>query len=433
MKYKTQLINPPKPRPLPDNSDNDNTPNFKCFYSVFNPLATPSNPNSITSSLPPLYFSGSQLVNLYNVQPVNNNAGIRKVIIAIVVAYHYDNLIADLNTYWKNGINYGPNSSPPNVIVHNLSSSNSSSQSIRSGWAQEECLDVQMVCTINPNADIHVVEAVSDRPIDLIAAVTYAKNNVFADVISMSWGGNDNTAFNTYNTTFMNPTIATQQNQNICFCASSGDENTVSWPSVLYNCISVGGTTLTWNPTTQNPSTRTEYSWPQAGCGYSISVNKPYFQNYSSSGVNVVNTSNKRTIPDVSLIANPQSSVYTVYNGKWYGVGGTSVSTPIFAAILSISNQIRLNNNLKLLTSYYNVPFITNSSQPPNVPSTNVQAYIYNNYSPNLFYDITIGTDAGTSTSGSTVTFTTLNRYDIPTGLGSPNCNNLCNALASIM
>jgi subtilase family serine protease len=367
-------------------------------------------PSNITSMLkfPPQYFSGSQLNNLYNV-PIITNARNKQVKIAIVVAFSYGGLKNDLLTYWQNSINFGQGATPPNVTVHTMPGA-----TFNEGWAQEECLDVQMVCTINPNANISVIEAKSDRLGDLFAAVNYATNIIQADVISMSWGMDDDPSLARYASHFSNPLV--------CYCAASGDNNVASWPSVLSNCVSVGGTTLLWTPTGSKP--RTEFTWPGAGCGYSISVPQPDYQ------INIANINHTyRVVPDVSLIANNMTSVYTVYKGSWYGVGGTSVATPIFAAMLSLANQQRFNQSKGALTSV-----CTNN------PSNNVQNYMYNNiYTNKLIYlqcfnDILYGSNQGSEigNANNLTNYSAGTKYDIPTGLGSPNCKNLCNQLLNI-
>jgi subtilase family serine protease len=117
------------------------------------------------------------------VQTVNVTGSSKKTTIAIVVAFTYPGLKADLLTYWQNPVNFGANSSPPTINIYTAPGAKQNA-----GWAQEECLDVQMVCTMNPNANIWVVEAKSDSLTDLTNAVTYASNTIKADVISMSWG-----------------------------------------------------------------------------------------------------------------------------------------------------------------------------------------------------------------------------------------------------
>ena len=115
-----------------------------------------------------------------------------------------------------------------------------------------------------------------------------------------------------------------------------------------------------------------------------------------------------------------------VYNGKWSSIGGTSVSCPLFAGILSLANQQRFNlGKFPLTTVYTQTP--TTNTIPVTIPLTNIQNFLYKTIytdttlKKNCLYDIIGGTDgiyeAGTG-------------YDIATGLGSPNVINLCNALA---
>lgn len=395
-------------------------PKLKRFLTLHKSNITASaSTSSNVAILPPQYFSGSQLINLYNVptvKPISNTT--RQTKIAIIIAFTYPGLLADLNTYWTSDINFGSGSTPPKVNVYTMPGA-----TMNEGWAQEECLDVQMVCTINPNANIWVVEAKSDTANDLIAAVDYAVNVLKVDVVSMSWGDMEDPYYNSYASQFNNTSVS--------FCAASGDANIVSWPSTLANCISVGGTSLLWTP--NGTQTRKEYAWNLAGCGYSSIVSQPNYQK----NINGI-THTHRAIPDVSLIANDQTCVYTVYAGQWYGVGGTSVATPIFASMISLANQQRFNIKKNALTTVYsNLTNIPNNYVPP---SNNIQNYlyktIYNNKTEyqNTFYDVVLGTNRG-SIAGTTRGLSTYSAgagYDLTTGLGSPKCTNLCNALVKI-
>lgn len=369
-------------------------------------------------NIPTRYYNGPEICSLYNVPIVKAlpyNKVIKQVKIAIIVAFTYPDIKADLQTYWQSDINYGSNSAPPNITVYTWAGATQNAE-----WAQEECLDVQMVCAINPNADIYVVEAKSSFLNDMLNAVDYAVNVINADILSMSWGVNDMSLLNIYKKHFTNSSK--------CYCAASGDSNIVSWPSVVSSCISVGGTSLEWSPTIEKPFNRKEYTWTSSGSGYSLSNMLPKYQNKlkdmipkGKNGLDIKNP--KRFIPDVSLIANPSTGVYGVYAGNWYVFGGTSVSTAIFSAILSIANQKRFNIGKKALTTVY-------SELAP--LSNNIQNYLYKTVYTNEikyrsnFYDVIIGTNVGTNPSGGSSTYNTLTGYDIPTGLGSPNCKQFC-------
>lgn len=366
--------------------------------------------NSKNPIIPATSFSGLQLVNLYNVPTVvPSNKNTRVVKIAIIIAYSCPTLLKDLYMYWKSL--HGPESTPPKINVYTMPGA-----TYDSSWGLEECLDVQMVATINPNADIWVVEAKSSSIHDLTIAILYAKDSLNADILSMSFGGIDTSAFNSSNYVFTNPSNPANYK---CFLASSGDNNYVCWPSVSHNVLSIGGTTL--NTTQSDTTKRQEYTWQKAGCGYSKTVAKPSYQNKVNLG------SKQRAIPDISLIANPETGVNIVYNGNWFILGGTSVGCPIASSILSLAIQKRFNIGKPPLTTVYTQT--PNSTIPPSIiPKTHVQNFLYNNilhnkqlYS-NCFTDIIQGTDGR---------YTASKGYDIATGVGSPNATSLCNILST--
>ena len=369
---------------------------------------------TLNPELPQLSFTGVQLQELYNIPNIPVATGKRQVVIAVVVAYHGKQVQEDLDTYWRSPANFGHSSTPPIIIQHNLSNN---PKNINSGWNMEECLDVQMVATANPNAKIHVVEAKSATRNDMLYAVQYALTSINADILSMSWGASEVPSLIGSSTIFVNPNDASRYK---CFCASSGDNNYVCWPSTLSNICAVGGTTLLWNPLSSHDKSygRIEYTWPDAGCGYSKLVTTPSYQND-------VNSTKFRATPDVSLVANIDTGVYVVYNGEWNLIGGTSLSCPLFAGILSVANQLRFNWGKNPLTTVYTQTPGTNTP-PTSVLPTNIQNYLYQvNYNKTelnskCFYDVTIGKD-GKYFAGA--------KYDIATGLGSPNATNLCNAL----
>lgn len=357
-------------------------------------------------AIPSCSYSGTQLFYLYNMPTITPRS--RKVTIAIVVAYHYANLLKDLTTYWKSPSNFGVSATPPKVNVYSFG------KVFDDGWAQESCLDLQIVCTMNPNANIWVVEAASSSYDDMMRAVTYASNTIKADVLSMSWGDSDNTSTLPYNNVFTNTSV--------CYCAASGDSNTVSWPAVSPNCLAVGGTTLLWTP--NKLPTRTEFTWYDGyagtGCGYSKTLPQPNYQKK-------VIPHRNRVIPDVSLLANPYTGFNMVYAGQWTVLGGTSLSAPLFAAFLSLVNQNRINQGKKTLTTVYSST--PNVASPLNyTPLHHVQTYLYSSIYGNASYnssfnDVTIGN------GGSTGVYSAGTKFDIPTGLGSPNCTALCTQL----
>ena len=419
---------------------------MKCFSAVQDPglagLTGLTGPKGITepkgltvspaaaSYGPGQAFFGAQLRSLYGVHTARAAPGKRQAVVAIVVAFTYTGILDDLRTYWSCVGNF-PDTVPPTVRVATLASS--SARRFDAAWAEETCLDVQMVCSVNPNAAIWVVEAASSSLGDMLAAVDHATNVIKADVVSMSWGTMDAPALAPFGARFSNPRVS--------YCAASGDSNTVSWPAVASNCVAVGGTSLYWTPNGANGTVgpngpngasgakwRTETTWTSAGCGYASSVLQPAYQHA------VPSIEHKfRAVPDLSLVANPRTGVYVVFRGQWYVIGGTSVATPIFAGMLSLANQARINAGKPTLTTVYS-----------KTATTNVQALLYKSisatggsrYAAN-FNDVTMGTNMGSiggagAGAARLTTYFEGPGYQLPTGLGSPHCESLCADLLAL-
>jgi len=371
-------------------------PHYQFNTDVFNPAAGTFKPAAAFTG-----YTAPQIKNIYNIPPISNAQNTRKVVITIVIAYRYPNLQNDFNKFCS------LNSLPPYTLkIVSLG------KSTDSGWAQEECLDTQWAYAINPNACIQVVEAASSGFNDLFAAVSYANNPpsnstlAKTDIISMSWGTNDfGPSQPSYdNVYFTNPSI--------CYVASSGDTNSPSWPATSSNVLAAGGSTLVSNPT--YTSRVSESTWFNAGCGLSTVYTKPDFQQKLAT----LSSFKKRSMPDVSAVANPSTGVQVVYNGSIYTFGGTSVSAPITAGMLSIAIQNRLNlKNTTAITTAYSY-YKSNPST-----TTLLQNLLYDSTKyANLFYDIKIGKDG---------IYSALPNYDIATGLGVLSCKALQNELAS--
>lgn len=114
-------------------------------------------------------------------------------------------------------------------------------------------------------------------------------------------------------------------------------------------------------------------------------------------GPNVYNdTGNARGYPDVAAIG---LDVATVFNGRTFGVGGTSASAPIFAGIVTLLNEARLAVGKGPL-GFLNPIFYAH---------------------PEAFNDITIGNNSGCGSGG----FDATPGWDPVTGLGSPNFGKL--------
>jgi len=190
-----------------------------------------------------------------------------------------------------------------------------------SGWALEISLDIQWAHAIAPGAKILLVEAKSANSVDLFAAEDYA--SAHANYVSNSWGGSESSSETSWDSHFTTAGVS--------YFVSSGDSGLpAQYPSSSPNVISVGGTTLTFNA---DGSLKSETGWSSGGGGCST------YETATSAQVAFENLCGvKRATPDVSLDADPASgvSVYdtTRYSGQsgWFVVGGTSASSPMWAA-----------------------------------------------------------------------------------------------------
>lgn len=207
------------------------------------------------------------------------------------------------------------------------------------GWAEEISLDLDMASAICPKCKILLVEATSASFANLGAAVNRAVT-LGANTISNSYGGNESSSESSYASYYNHP--------GVIITVSSGDSGYgVEVPAAYKTVVAVGGTTLT----RASGTTRgwTETAWSGAGSGCSAYISKPTWQ--TDSGCS------RRTVADVSAVANPSTgvSVYDTYGGVggWLVFGGTSVSSPIIAAVYALAGNA---SSLNAAASLYSAP-----------------------------------------------------------------------------
>jgi subtilase family serine protease len=323
-----------------------------------NPAVTPA-PNG---------YGPADLQSAYSLP--SSSAGGGKVF-AIVDAYDAPTAEADLGTYRSayglaacttaNGcfrkVNQSGGTAPPRA---------------NGGWAQEISLDLDMASAVCPNCRILLVEANSNQFTDLAAAEDTAAR-LGASVISNSYGGNEfsQETSTTYNSHFNHPGIP--------ITVSSGDAGYgVEFPAASQYVTAVGGTSLT-----RSGPAFSERAWSGAGSGCSAYVGKPTWQHDSGCA--------RRTVADVSAVADPNTgvAVYDSYKYRgaagWMVFGGTSVSAPIVAGVYALGGG-------------------TAPSSPYNHSSA--------------LHDVTSGSNGSCSVA---YLCTAGPGFDGPTGLGTPN------------
>jgi subtilase family serine protease len=237
-------------------------------------------------------------------------------------------------------------------------------------WALEISLDLDMVSAVCPNCHILLVEATTNLDSDLYTAEDTAAR-LGANTISNSWGGGEYSGQTADDAHFNHPGVA--------ITASSGDSGYgVSYPAASRYLSAVGGTSLTRGGGSRG---WTETAWSGAGSGCSAFDPKPSWQ--TDSGCS------RRTVSDVSAVADPNTGVAVLYTGLWFTVGGTSASSPIIASVYALAG---------------------------NASSVNAGSYPYSHTSG--LFDV-VGGSNGSCSPG--YLCTAVSGYDGPTGLGTPN------------
>ncbi|MBV8889769.1 MAG: hypothetical protein JO305_08900 [Alphaproteobacteria bacterium] len=271
-----------------------------------------------------------------NPQVVTTTAGKGSHAIAVVDAYDYSSSASsDLATFSSQFGLPAPTASNFQVIY---GTGNPSSGCVNgpqppsasgTGWDLEESVDIEWAHALAPLATIYLVEANSNSFTDLFNAIAVATACVHAvgeGEVSMSWGSGDFAGETSYDSSFTG-------SNSVAYFASAGDSPGVNYPASSPNVVGIGGTSFSRNPSTG--AFQGQVAWYSTGGGPSPNETRPAFQNGLAAIVG-----SQRGTPDASALADPNTGAW-VYNSTYYGsgswivVGGTSVATPIVAAIVN--------------------------------------------------------------------------------------------------
>ncbi len=243
-----------------------------------------------------------------------------------------------------------------------------------SGWAGEISLDLDMVSATCPDCHILLVEASSNRMADLGESVNRAVS-LGARFVSNSYGGDESSSDPRYDSAYFN-------HPGVAITVASGDNGYGgSYPAASRYVTSVGGTTL--RPSS-NKRGWTETAWSGAGSGCSSYDAKPAWE--TDTGCS------RRTTSGVSAVADANTgvAVYDTYKANgWAVYGGTSVSSPIIAAVYALAGNP--------------------------APGTYPASYPYAHLSE--INDVTSGSNGS---CGGSYLCTAKAGFDGPTGLGTP-------------
>jgi N-acetylneuraminic acid mutarotase len=194
-----------------------------------------------------------------------------------------------------------------------------------SGWGLETSLDLDAVSSACPACNIMLVEADDDTIGNLGIAANEAVA-LGAKYVSNSYGlSGEASGETTLDQDYTHPGVAVT--------ASTGDTgNVTNWPATNPNVVAVGGTTLIQDSSSARGWDET--AWSEGGSGCSKYESQPAYQ------TGITTDCANRAIADISADADPDTglAVYdTLGENGWLQVGGTSLSSPLVAAMYALA------------------------------------------------------------------------------------------------
>jgi subtilase family serine protease len=330
-------------------------------------------------------------------------------------------------------------------------------------WAHATAPKANILLVTTPTAETLGVQGFPT----MMNARQHVVDNDLADVVSMSFGAGEG-SFHSGLASLqqMRQAMIDAQANGVTLFASSGDGGStnnmkepvknpalipypsVSWPNSDPLVTSVGGTYLCTDPT--NTATRTvdsvdpptkcqsfpgvaEVAWTFSGGGYSILFPRPAFQNTLPPGSTFIGSSvgapppnvNMRGVRDIAFQASAGTGplVYitlppdgtsgllcggTPCSTGWYVIGGTSASSPQWAGLIAIADQIAGRSLGYINPALYQI-------------ANNPAKYA------NDFFDVTVNCNQTSAIPG----YCASAGWDAVTGLGTPNAANLIPDLIS--
>jgi subtilase family serine protease len=286
--------------------------------------------------------------------------------VAIIDAYASPTILADVNQWSTNrGLPTMNPSQLVQVVPPGVYGRPQNPAQDPQGWYGEETLDVEAVHGMAPAAKIVYVGAPNNYR-DLDAAMNHVVDQHLAQIVTNSYGYATELLPPGYVKPF-NDTLVQAAAEGIGVYFSSGDTGdetarfgfaTTEWPTSSPWVTAVGGTSLGvgqantrvletgWGTSDYSCNTTTlacsRTGWLYgAGGGVSRLFPEPSYQ--SGAGLNL----SGRGVPDVAALGDPQTGLLigqtqTFPEGSHYDeyrIGGTSLSSPIFAGLMALADQ----------------------------------------------------------------------------------------------
>jgi subtilase family serine protease len=348
-----------------------------------------------------------------------------------------------------------------NTSTNPIPGSGSTGQEDRSAWALEVSLDVEWAHSIAPIANILLVTTptaetlgVQGFPDFFKAEDTLIKAHA-GSVITQSFASAEEAFSSTASLLNLRYAFKDAQANHVTVFGSSGDGGTanviktptrtgtlipfpsVEWPASDPLVTGVGGTYLCTNADDgltvdsvsppgacqSHPGVR-EVGWVLSGGGFSHVFGRPAFQDTLPDGSTQIGA--MRGVPDIGLQASSRTGmlVYITNPGYtgikcapgvycsigWYVIGGTSSSSPQWAGLIAIANQLNQQDHPGAANLGYINPALYAIASDPG------------RYS-NDFYDVTTGKNQNPKYP-SVPGYPATTGWDPVTGLGTPNAAN---------
>jgi subtilase family serine protease len=329
------------------------------------------------SAFAPCGYAGAQLQGAYGMSGAiaggNDGSG---VTVAVIDAYASPTIVNDVETYsQKHGLPSINGLFSQHVAPGTFMRPENPAQDPE-GWSGEETLDIEAVHTMAPGAKIVYVGAPNNYQ-DLDAAMNWVVSRHAADIVTNSYGWSSEALPRGFIKPVQDMFVQAAA-EGISLFFSSGDNGdetnavagatpTPDWPASSPWVTAVGGTSLGvdanngrqfelgWE-TTKSTLDKTAVAWNEpawlygSGGGTSRLFTQPPYQ----AGV-VPDSMSKtyggpamRVVPDVAAVGDPTTGMlvgqtqtfpdgHTAYSE--YRIGGTSLSSPLYAGMFALAQQ----------------------------------------------------------------------------------------------
>jgi subtilase family serine protease len=343
-----------------------NAPPLSSYWAqLVSPYAYPAGFTSVSSpSAAPWTIRGHTPADIKSAYGISGGSDGTGQTVAVIDAYASPTIVQDVNQWSANrGLPALPPSQFVQVVAPGTFGRPQNPQQDPQGWYGEETLDIEAVHGMAPGAKIVYVGAPNNRQ-DLDAAMNHVVDKQLAQIVTNSYGFNTELLPPGYVKPFEDTLIqAAAEGIGVYFSSGdNGDETatfgfaTTDWPASSPWVTAVGGTALGvdqagaraietgWGTSTygcnQTTLACTRSGWLYgSGGGVSRIFPKPAYQ--------AALTTTGRAVPDVAALGDPQTGLLvgqtqTFPDGVYYDeyrIGGTSLSSPIFAGLMALADQ----------------------------------------------------------------------------------------------